>query len=101
MAFDLGGIIGGFIPGAQQFTKIAGDVLNIGQALLGGGQQAQAKAPAPAADAFQATAQQQPAAAGGKPADFGTAINQILQALTQIAQMLGQLTGQGGGQQAQ
>src|SRR4051812_26723091 len=102
MAFDIAGLI----PGGQAFTRIAGDIGDIAQTLLGGvggGQQAQAPAAAKPADAFQAAApapQQQAAAAGG-PAQFGAAITQIMDALKAITEMLGKLTGQGGAQQAQ
>src|SRR3954471_12123912 len=96
MAFDIAGLL----PGGQAFTQILGDVKDIANVLggLGGGQPAQAQAPARPADNFQAAAAPQPAAAGG-PAQFGDAINQIMQALTAITQMLGKLTGQGGAAQ--
>src|SRR4051812_19001025 len=104
MAFDIAGLLTG---GGQAFTRIAGDIGDIAQTLagLGGGQQAQqAQAPARPADAFQpaAPAPQQQAAAAGGPAQFGAAITQIMDALKAITDMLGKLTGQGGGaQQAQ
>ena len=103
MAFDIAGLL----PGGQAFTQILGDVKDIANVLgglAGGPQQAQAQAPARPADQFQAAAPQQQAAAAGTPAQFGDAINQIMQALTAITQMLGKLTGQaqgGAAQQAQ
>ena len=100
MAFDLAGL-GNLLPGGQAFNRIAGDITDIATTLggvLGGGAPA-AQQPAVAqrpADQFQAPAvAQQPAPQGG-PAQFGAAINQILQTLTQITNLLQQLTGKGG-----
>jgi hypothetical protein len=88
--FDIGGLAG-LVPGGAQFTRIAGDVLDIGKALLGvPAEQAKPAAQPPAAnDAFQPAAQQQGAAAGGGNQQITQALNQIMQVLTELTNLLG------------
>src|SRR5262245_44654538 len=98
MAFDIGGLL----PGGAQFNRIAGDVLDIGAALLGlpGNQPAaaQAQAPAQQADLFQPAngpGTQQPAPAGGGNQQITQALNSILSVLTELTKLLGGGAGQG------